>query len=182
MSGLVESNAFPLVSVKVGLCSNCKTVESLKSQALVPKCLDLNSRPAICSAPYLTSLCLSLPDNEMVLLTLPIWQSGCWGQVLRTGPGPWKAFYVSSYYHIMPCIPFIIFYLLIYLFFLLFFHIVSSEPLRPFHFLLVPPYGILVPTLEKHRLSKQLVKEISAREKSVPLPLGLQKSRNHTVV
>ena len=56
--------------------------ESLQSQALVPGCLDLNSRCALCWACYLASLCLSLLNGEMGLLTVSIRQSGFLGDLV----------------------------------------------------------------------------------------------------
>lgn len=79
---------------------------------------------------------------------------------------------------------------------------ISSEPLRLLYFLLVLPYGILVLALEKHRLSfdsqpgthhhhphkkrkekyrvsKQLVKEISPREKGSSSPWPPEEQKPH---
>ena len=69
---------FSLFTLKAGLLQ-LQGGESLQSQALVPGCLDLNSRCALCWACYLASLCLSLLNGEMGLLTVPIWQSGFLG-------------------------------------------------------------------------------------------------------
>lgn len=101
-------------------------------------------------------------------------------QVLRTGPGPWKAFYVSSYYHIMPCIPLIIFYLLIYIFFLFLFPYYKFWASQALPF----PPGTALWNLSAHPWKTQAVqtaseRNLSQREKRSSSPWSAEEQKPH---